>query len=89
MILSLLLFTMQLTQHFSSNIALSVCRLLLTGSAGLRAVEVRGGGGVVLGSWQFVGSKLRNQFLIPVQTLSGAQLLVAEDSHGNLLKVNV
>ncbi|XP_046680773.1 putative zinc metalloproteinase C607.06c [Homalodisca vitripennis] len=64
-------------------------RLLLTGSAGVRVVEVRGPGGSVLGAWQFPGTRRRHQFLVPAQVLSGAQLIVAEDSNGNIIKANV
>lgn len=69
---------------------LVVHRLVVSSSAGVRVVEVRGAGGVVLSSWQYPCPRLRTQFLVPVPSLSaGAQLLLAQDSNGNIIKVNL
>lgn len=55
-------------------------------SAGIRVVELRGENGLVLHSWQFTSTKIKHQLVIPLQLASRAELIVIEDSYGNIFK---
>lgn len=49
-------------------------------------MELRDDQGLILNSWQFVGDKLREQFVVPVHHLNNAYYLIAEDSDGYIIK---
>lgn len=70
----------------NSTLTYDQTRHIVTSSAGIRVVELRGDQGLILNSWQFVGNKLREQFVVPVQHLNNAHILIAEDSDGYIIK---
>ncbi|RZF31884.1 hypothetical protein LSTR_LSTR015456 [Laodelphax striatellus] len=76
------------TQSHRDELKYNAVRGLVTSSAGLRVVELRGAESLVLHSWQFPAgaARPRTQLLVPKQMSTRAHLIVAEDNNGNIIK---
>ncbi|XP_047098968.1 putative zinc metalloproteinase C607.06c [Schistocerca piceifrons] len=75
------------TDKFSGELVLDSVRNVIESSVGIRVVEIRDGSGQILCDWQFLEEKKVTEFALPSEVYSEAgQLLVAEDSAGNILK---
>ena len=62
----------------------------MTSPLGIRVVEVRDDGGLVLSSWQFMESGGVDEFVLPPDAISEPSLtVVAEDSAGNIIKHHI
>lgn len=75
------------TDEFSGELILDPTRNVLESPYGIRVVEIRDSSGQILSDWQFIDENKRTEFTLPSGVYSQpGQLLIAEDSAGNILK---